>query len=132
MSASAVLRCLRGVGFAVFALAAASGLAQSSQSSQSFVVPPELWDRPRSGRAMLEHPTLRQAVHAWLERPGSRLVVRHGIAQESRLAAEELRSWLAALAVEPGRISLRGDLPPAEPLRLEIEGNTEQEIGNRK
>ena len=89
-------------------------------AAQTFVVPPELWDRPRSGRAVLEQPAIRQAVDAWLAQPGARLVVRHGAAQESALAAEELRSWLAALAIEPARISLRNDLKPAEPLRIEV------------
>lgn len=114
MSARAVIRCLPGAGFAILALAAASSLAQS------YVVPPELWDRPRSGRAVLEQPAVRQAVQACIERPGSRLVVRHGATQNSRMAAEELRSWLAALAVEPGRISLQDGLQPQEPLRIEV------------
>jgi hypothetical protein len=94
--------------------------AACGAASQTFVVPPELWDRPRSGRAVLEQPAVRQAVNACLALPGARLVVRHGAGQESQLAAEELRSWLAALAVEPGRISLRSDLQPLEPLRLEV------------
>jgi len=114
MSARPVIRCLPGIGAAAFALAAASGFAQT------FIVPPELWDRPRSGSAVLDQPALRQAVHAYMEHPGSRLVVRHGASQESRLAAEELRSWLAALAVEPTRISLRNDLKPSEPLTIEV------------
>ena len=84
------------------------------------MVPPELWDRPRSGRAVLEQPAIRQAVNAWRALPGARLVVRHGPGQEAVLAAEELRSWLAALAIEPGRIALRNDLKPSEPLRLEV------------
>jgi hypothetical protein len=113
MSARAMIRCLPGLA-AGFALAAAPSLAQT------FVVPPELWDRPRSGHAVLEQPVLRQAVRACLERPGSRLVVHHGVAQESRLAAEELRSWLVALAIDPERVSLRGDLPRREPLRVEV------------
>jgi len=99
------------IGVLVAALAAAA---------QSFVVPPELWDRPRSGRAVLEQPAIRQAVNACLAQPGSRLIVRHAPGQESLLAAEELRSWLAALAVEPGRISLRNDLKTSEPLQLEV------------
>jgi hypothetical protein len=108
------LRFLPGIGLAAWLLSAVPCLAQT------FVVPPELWDRPRSGRAVLEQPALRQAVQAHLAQPGSRLVVRHGAAQDSRLAAEELRSWLAALAVEPTRISLRSDLQPLEPLRIEV------------
>jgi hypothetical protein len=103
-----------GIGILVATLAAAA---------QTFMVPPELWDRPRSGRAVLEQAAIRQAVNACLAQPGSRLIVRHATGQESLLAAEELRSWLVALAVEPGRISLRNDLTASEPLRLEIEGN---------
>jgi len=88
--------------------------------AQTFVVPPELWDRPRSGRAVLEQPAIRQAVNACLAQPGLRLIVRHAAGQESLLAAEELRSWLGALAVEPGRILLRNDLKTSEPLQLEV------------
>lgn len=105
-----------GLGILVATLAA---------TAQTFMVPPELWDRPRSGRAVLEQAAIRQAVNACLAQPGSRLIVRHATGQESLLAAEELRSWLVALAVEPGRISLRNDLTASEPLRVEIEGNRE-------
>lgn len=95
-------------------------VAAAQVFAQSHVVSQELWDRPRSGRAVLEQPAVRQAVNACLAQPGSRLVVHHGPGQESQLAAEEMRSWLAALAVEPARIVLRGDLKPSEPLRLEV------------
>ena len=89
-------------------------------AAQSFVVPPELWDRPRTGRAVLEHPVLRQAVGAWLAQPGARLVVHHGAGHEPSLAATELRAWLAAFAVDPARIVLRNDLQPTEPLKIEV------------
>ena len=102
-------------------LAAAWMFAVSSAAAQTFVVPPELWDRPRGGRALLEHPVVKQAVAAWLAQPDARIVVHHGAGQESLHAAAELRSWLAALAVEPSRIALRNDLKPSEPLRLDIE-----------
>ncbi|MGH8633227.1 MAG: hypothetical protein ACRET7_03750 [Burkholderiales bacterium] len=95
-------------------------IAAFAVAAQTFVVPPELWDRPRSGRTVLEQPAIRQAVNACLTQPGSRLIVRRATGQESLLAAEELRAWLGALAVEPGRISLRNDLKPSEPLRLEV------------
>lgn len=94
--------------------------AVSAAAAQAFVVPPELWDRPRSGRAVLEQPAIRQAVNACLAQPDARLVVHHGAGQESLLAAEELRSWLTALALESERVSLRGGLKPREPLRLEV------------
>lgn len=94
--------------------------ACSVVAAESFVVPAALWDRPRSGRAVLEQPVIRQAVNACLAQPGARLIVRHGSSQESLLAAEELRAWLSALAIEPARIALRNDLKPAEPLRIEV------------
>jgi len=103
-----------------FALGVGIALATLAVAAQTFVVPPDLWDRPRSGRAVIEQPAVRQAVGAWLALPGARLVVHHGNGQESQLAAEELRSWLAALAVEPARISLRNGLNPSEPLRIEV------------
>jgi hypothetical protein len=104
-------RSLLGVAwlFAVFAA-----------SAQTFVVPAELWDRPRNGRTILEQPAIRQVVNASLAQPGSRLVVHHPAGQESQLAAEELRSWLTALAIDAKRISLRGALKPGEPLRIEV------------
>ena len=106
-----MIRFSCGLGLLAAAFAAAA---------QTFVVPPELWDRPRSGRAVLEQPAVRQAVNACLAQPGARLVVHHGAGQESVLAAEEVRSWLTALAVEPALISLRGGPKPSEPLRLEV------------
>jgi hypothetical protein len=103
-----------------FLFGAAAWAAAVAAAAQTFVVPPELWDRPRSGRTILAQPAIRQAVNACLAQPGSRLVVHHAERQESLLAAEELRSWLVALAVDAGRISLRGGLKPAEPLRIEL------------
>ncbi len=103
-----------------FALCAGMAFATFAAAAQTFVVPPELWDRPRSGSAVLEQPAIRRAVSAWQALPGARLVVHHGPGQESQLAAEELRAWLAALAIEPARISLRNGLKPSEPLRLEV------------
>lgn len=94
--------------------------AAFATAAQTFVVPPELWDRPRSGRAILEQPAIRQAVNACLAQPGSRLIVHHAAGQEPLLAAEELRSWLIALALDAGRVGLRGGLKPSEPMRLEV------------
>jgi hypothetical protein len=91
--------------------------------AQSFVVPPELWDRPRTGRAVLEQPAIREAVKAHLGQERSRIVVHHGPTQQSLLLAEELRAWLVALALEPARVMLQNDLQLAEPLRIEIREN---------
>ncbi len=103
-----------------FASGAVLVSAALGAAAQSFVVPPDLWDRPRSGRAGLEQPAVRQAVNAYLAQPGGYLVIRYGTGQEPALLAEELRGWLAALAVEPARITLRNDLKPSEPLRIEV------------
>ena len=94
--------------------------AAAVAAAQTFVVPPELWDRPRSGGTILEQPAIRHAVNACLAQPGSRLVVHHAAGQEALQSAEELRSWLVALAVDPGRVSLRGGLKSPEPVRLEV------------
>ena len=102
--------------FCALALASRSLAA----AAQIFVVPPELWDRPRGGAAVLAQPAVRQAVERFLALPGSRIVVRHGPTQGSLLAAEELRSWLVALALEPARVSLRNDLKASETLVLEV------------
>jgi hypothetical protein len=94
--------------------------ASATASAQSFTVAPELWDRPRSGPAVMERATIQQAVGAWLALPDARIVVHHGPGQESFLQAEELRAWLIALAVEAQRVMLRNDLASSEPLRLEV------------
>ena len=88
--------------------------------AQSVSVSPDLWDRPRSAAAVLGEAGVKQAVSAYLAQPGSRLVIRHGTAQEAALQAEELRSWLVALAVESGHITLERDLKPGGALQVEV------------
>ena len=102
-------------------LVAALALASLSAAAQTFVVPPELWDRPRSGRAVVEAAPVRQAVDAAIAQPAARLVVHHPAGPDALNTAEELRSWLISLAIEPARIDLRGDLQRSEPLRIEIQ-----------
>lgn len=89
-------------------------------AAQSFVVPPDLWDRPRTGTAMLEQPVLRQAVAAAMAAPESALVIHHAGDGEAAVQAEELRAWLMALAIEASRIRLAGDRKPREPLTVEV------------
>lgn len=108
---AAVLVMLAGAAAAVLVEAAASG---------PFVVAPELWDRPRSGRAVMAAPAVRDAVAAWMANPEARLVIRHARGAEPLLQAEELRAWLVATAVEPGSIVLRDDLPARRPIELEV------------
>lgn len=102
-------------------LLASIALGASAQAcAQSFTVPAELWDRPRSGTAVMEPFAIRQAVVAWLARPGGRLTVHHGTSPESLVQAEELRAWLISLAIEADHVLLRNDLTPSELLRIEV------------
>jgi hypothetical protein len=89
-------------------------------AAQSVDVPRELWDRPRTGRAVVEQESIRQAVAAALVKPESQIVIHHGTGQEPLLQAEELRSWLGALAIDTRRLALRSDLTGDAPLRIEI------------
>jgi siroheme synthase len=95
-------------------------LVPAHATGQSFAVPAELWDRPRSAATVMGQPSVRQAVAAWLAQPAARVVIRHGPGQEAQLQAEEIRTWLTALALESGRLTLRGDLKAGEPLQLEV------------
>lgn len=89
-------------------------------AQETFPVPLELWDRPRSGQIVLEQPAIKQAVNALLLQPGASLILHHAAGQEPLLQAEELRAWLIALAIGAGRIGLRSDLKSGEPLKIEV------------
>jgi hypothetical protein len=71
------------------------------------------WDRPRSAEAIRLQPAVRAAVTALVGTPEASLVIRHGRGQNDGLRAEELRHWLVALAIEPGRIAIA---PAGRPL----------------
>ena len=88
--------------------------------AQVFEVPAELWDRPRTGRAILDQDSVKRAVAAAIAKPDSQIVIHHGAGQEPLVQAEELRSWLTALAVDSRRVVLRGDAAPGAPMSLEI------------
>lgn len=91
-----------------------------SGAAELQAVAPELWDRPRSARAVLEQPAVRETVRAHIAQAGSRIVIHHGFGQNPLLQAEELRAWLMALAVDAARISLRSDAKLGESLKLEV------------
>lgn len=82
-------------------------------------IAPELWDRPRTGTVIMEQPAVRQAVRAYLAQPGAQLVIHHASGQEAGMYAEELNSWLIALAVDP-RTRLRSDLARGDSLKIEV------------
>jgi hypothetical protein len=85
-----------------------------------FTVPPALWDHPRSARAVLEQPAVRQAIELHLARPASRLVIHHGNGPDPLAQAEEFRAWLMALAIDGARVDLRNDMRSNEALKLEV------------
>jgi hypothetical protein len=87
---------------------------------QSAEVPREFWDRPRTSRAVLEQQNVKDVVLAALAKPESQIVIHHATGQEPLVQAEELRSWLGALAIDPRRIALRDDLGASAPLRIEL------------
>ena len=95
-------------------------LGPLAATAQTFPVPPELWDRPRSAAVIRSVPTLRQAVIALIAQPGGRLVVHHAAGPEAQLQAEELRAWLMVLAIDGEQIALQGDLNPRDTLSLEV------------
>ncbi|MEK7230505.1 MAG: hypothetical protein AAB115_00640 [Pseudomonadota bacterium] len=104
----------------VLALALACAFAASAQAADIFTVTPELWDRPRTARAVHEQLAVRQALALHLAQPGSRLVIHHGYGQDPLAQAEELRAWLMALAIDGARISLVNDAKVHQSLNIEV------------
>lgn len=103
--------------------AAATGvlmLACTLAHAQTHEVTAELWDRPRTAASVAAEEGVKRAVVAALSQPEARIVIHHPAGQEPALLAEELRSWLGALAVDTRRITLRGDLAAGAQLKLEV------------
>jgi hypothetical protein len=110
----------RAADIVVLALAGLLVAGPALARAQSFVVALELWDRPRSAAALTGQTAVREAVRAWLTHSDGRIVVHHGPGAEAYAQAEELRTWLIALAVEGERVLLRGDPAAGPQLRLEV------------
>ena len=91
-----------------------------STYAQTYDVPPELWDRPRSAEVVRAQESVKRAVTELLANPDAQLVIHHARSQEPELQAEELKSWLAALAIDSRRIALRADLDRGAPIKIEV------------
>lgn len=89
-------------------------------AAETFALAPELWDRPRTARAVLGEPAVRGAVDAYLQGRDARLVIHHPPGTAPALQAEELRAWLVALAVDSEHVSLISDLEPNVMLKIEV------------
>ena len=104
---------VKWVSGVLLAVCAMSAVAQSD-------VPPELWDRPRTAGAIVGQESVKRAVTALTRKQEAQLVIHHAAGQEPLSQAEELKSWLTALAIDSRRILLRSGLPTGAPLRLEV------------
>jgi len=96
------------------------GVCCAPAVAQTTEVPPELWDRPRTGAHVLAQESLKRVVIAALAEPGAQIVIHHPAGQEPQIQAEELRSWLGALAIDLRRILLRSDLASGAPMKMEL------------
>ena len=103
-----------------FAASLALAACAWNAAAQTFEVPRELWDRPRTGSAILSEPRLKEAVSTAIARPEAQILIHHSPGQESLMQAEELRSWLGALAIDTRRMALRGYRTAGATLALEI------------
>lgn len=92
------------------------GAAQAA----SWDVPPELWEKPRTGAEIRTQTSLRECVTMYIAEPGSQILIHHDRSEESQLRAEELRAWLISLAVEAERTALAEDLKINQNLRVEL------------
>jgi hypothetical protein len=88
--------------------------------AQTYDVAAELWDRPRTADVVRAQDGIKRAVSDLLASPDAQLVIHHARSQEPELQAEEIRSWLAALAIDSRRIALRADLDRGAPIRIEV------------
>jgi hypothetical protein len=113
---SVCILCLMRVWFFVLLLA----VPFSAAAQTTCAVPDKLWERPRSGQAVVVLPELRTCVQDMLDKPGSVLMIHHAMSDEAALRAAELRYWLMALAIDGARIDLKNDLQTNEPLKIEI------------
>ena len=96
-------------------------LAFEAHAALRWELPAEAWNRPRGGEMVTHLAAVRQAVERWMERPGTRLLIRHPGGEEGQLWAEELRDWLVALGVPGNRLELQAGLAEADRMVLSLE-----------
>lgn len=80
----------------------------------------ELWSKPRNAASILGEKAIRQCVLPMLDDAGAGLRLHHAPDEEAQWRAADLRWWLIALGLEPGRIALAEDRKATEPLVLEL------------
>jgi hypothetical protein len=92
--------------------------AAETGAADRYVLTAEMWARPRSGRAVLAMPPVRDAVRSLIKTPGSHLLIRYPGGDEGSIWAEELQGWLISLGIEPTLIEMR---PGSTPEQIELQ-----------
>lgn len=80
----------------------------------------ELWSKPRNAASILGEKAIRKCVLPLLDNADATLRLRHAPDEDAQWRAADLRWWLIALGLEPGRIALVEDPKATEPLVLEL------------
>jgi hypothetical protein len=96
------------------------GMCCAPVFAQTTELPAEFWDRPRTGALVLAQDSVKRVVVAALAEPDAQIVIHHPAGQEQQIQAEELRSWLGALAIDPRRVVLRSDAGSGAPMKMEL------------
>ncbi len=101
-------------------LAIMIGLLCAAQcAAQTFTLPSEFWQSPRSGQVVRAESQLQQAFAAYAKSDRTRIRLHHQKRDESIAQAEELRGWLIALGLEAERIEMIDD-NPIDTIKLQI------------
>jgi len=98
-------------------LLALSGLAYAAPV---YILNIAQWSGPKDGARVLQMDGVGAAVRDMDNHPEGRLLLRYPGGDEGSLWVEELRSWLLALGVEPGRIELRPGSPTPDVIEMEV------------
>ena len=85
-------------------------MTMSSALHAACVIPPSLWDWPRSGKRLLSLKEIKPCIDTYLADSRSDIIIHHGKDVDSALHADELRAWLISLAISPARIQDATDL----------------------
>lgn len=78
------------------------------------------WAGPKDGSRILQMDGVGAAVREMDAQQDSRLLLRYPGGDEGSLWVQELRSWLLALGVEPGRIETRPGSPAPDIIEMEV------------
>ena len=92
-------------------------MAESSPAD-NYLLTAEMWARPRSGKAVLAMPPVRDVVQKLIQTSGSHLLIRYPGGDEGSIWAEELQGWLISLGIEPTLIEMR---PGSTPEYIELQ-----------